>query len=1148
MNVSYPFIMRPVGTTLLAIGLMLVGIVAYRLLPVASLPNVEIPTIRVSASRPGADPAIMAATVAAPLERQLGVIAGVTEITSVSSLGSTSIIVQFDLTRSIEGAARDVQAAINASLVDLPSDLPSIPSFRKFNPAAAPVLILALTSKTVAPSAIYDAADTVAAQRIAQVGGVAGQVTLRRAIAGVVIVGWFATGTAHAQVPEEMYRALLKIGQIVDPTCTAKLYRPLMPAHDNNTFWPPNAAAGRAWVREMTQLIHELDGQHPVTLGLHMANLLQDNGLRVTEVFAEAGIDGVETLLIGREVELARLVDAFETVRKQGTLTRVAVVGDAGLGKTRLMSEVERWLELRAEAVWLFRGRAQPNSTNVPYGVLRALFGWRFEILDNDTQAAAHAKLAKGFGASFGDRGEEQVALIGQLIGLDYSASPHVSGIAGDGKQLRDRAFHALTQYFHRLHQQGSAPIVVLLDDLHWADEGSLDFIDHLAQACRDLPMMLLCLARPVLDERRPQWDRGRGNDERIDLGPLSTRSSQDMVESLLRRLEPVPTALRDVVTSNAEGNPYFVEELVAMLIDEGVIVTGPDHWQVVMEKLVDIHIPSTLAGVLQARLDALPPAEKSALQQASVIGHVFWDGPLPRSAPGATRPLDGLLRRDLVRLREPSSFDGVREFAFKHHLLHQVSYDSVLRNDKRLQHHLTAEWLVAKSGERAAEFYGLIADHYERATDSVPAATYWRKAGEVAARTYVTDAALSHFGRALDLTPLGEPGLRYELIKNRVHMLNLTGRRREEESQISELERLAEILNDDAKRAGAASLRARLAVFTGAYRDGASAAARAVALAEQSGATDVALLSRSVWASALRSQGDCAGARVLAEELLGTAREAGNDRRAIDALHLQGSLAARDGRFGVARESYGQALRLARTILDKVFESVQLGNLGEVERALGNYTVAIDLLETGLQLGRDVGASMICAHCLIELAEVAIARGDPAAALALVSEGLAIAREISHGDLEAWLIVLQGDAQSALGRLTDAEDSYHHALRIYREMGRANVRLEPFAGLARAAAALGRIEEGLAHVARVEAGIDAADDPNGAPALLWACHTVLATARSPRANEVLIRAHSVLTERAELLDEADRAAFLGNVPSHRAIMTAWAALSSKAS
>jgi multidrug efflux pump len=173
MNVSYPFIMRPVGTTLLAIGLLLVGIVAYRFLPVASMPNIELPTIRVSANRPGADPAIVAATVAAPLERNLGTIAGVTEITSVSSLGQTSITVQFDLSRSIDGAARDVQAAINASLTDLPSDLPALPSFRKANPAALPVLIIALTSKTIPASAIYDAADTVIAQRISQVAGVA---------------------------------------------------------------------------------------------------------------------------------------------------------------------------------------------------------------------------------------------------------------------------------------------------------------------------------------------------------------------------------------------------------------------------------------------------------------------------------------------------------------------------------------------------------------------------------------------------------------------------------------------------------------------------------------------------------------------------------------------------------------------------------------------------------------------------------------------------------------------------------------------------------------------------------------------------------------------------------------------------------------
>lgn len=173
MNFSRVFIRRPIGTTLMAIGLFLVGAVAYQFLPVASLPSVEFPTVFVSASRPGASPDVMAATVAAPLERRLGEISGVAQLTSINSLGNSRIVVQFNLSRSVEGAARDVQAALNAALSDLPGDMPLLPSFRKVNPAASPILILALTSKTLQPSTVYDVADSVIAQRLSQVEGVA---------------------------------------------------------------------------------------------------------------------------------------------------------------------------------------------------------------------------------------------------------------------------------------------------------------------------------------------------------------------------------------------------------------------------------------------------------------------------------------------------------------------------------------------------------------------------------------------------------------------------------------------------------------------------------------------------------------------------------------------------------------------------------------------------------------------------------------------------------------------------------------------------------------------------------------------------------------------------------------------------------------
>jgi len=172
VNVSAPFIARPVATMLLAIGLLLSGVVAIRFLPVAPLPSVDIPTIVVFAGRPGADPETMAASIAAPLERRLGEIPSVTEITSTSSTGSTSIVIQFDIDRPIEAAAHDVQAAINAAYTDLPSDLPTRPYYRKFNPAEAPIMTLSMTSDTLNTAQVYDAADTILAQRLSQVEGV----------------------------------------------------------------------------------------------------------------------------------------------------------------------------------------------------------------------------------------------------------------------------------------------------------------------------------------------------------------------------------------------------------------------------------------------------------------------------------------------------------------------------------------------------------------------------------------------------------------------------------------------------------------------------------------------------------------------------------------------------------------------------------------------------------------------------------------------------------------------------------------------------------------------------------------------------------------------------------------------------------------
>src|SRR5437588_4465133 len=177
MSISSPFIHRPVATTLLTIALALAGSIAYGLLPVSPLPQVEFPTISVSARLPGASPETMASAVATPLERQFGRIAGVTEMTSTSNLGATSVVLQFDLSRDIDAAARDVQAAINAARSQLPANLPNNPTYRKVNPADAPILILALTSDTIDKGKMYDAASSILQQKLAQTEGV-GQVSV----------------------------------------------------------------------------------------------------------------------------------------------------------------------------------------------------------------------------------------------------------------------------------------------------------------------------------------------------------------------------------------------------------------------------------------------------------------------------------------------------------------------------------------------------------------------------------------------------------------------------------------------------------------------------------------------------------------------------------------------------------------------------------------------------------------------------------------------------------------------------------------------------------------------------------------------------------------------------------------------------------
>jgi ABC-type oligopeptide transport system substrate-binding subunit/class 3 adenylate cyclase/tetratricopeptide (TPR) repeat protein len=473
------------------------------------------------------------------------------------------------------------------------------------------------------------------------------------------------------------------------------------------------------------------------------------------------GVEGIETRMIGREAELSRLQDAFYTAMEDAELQMVTVIGEAGVGKSRLLHEFDIWSEVLPELFYYFRGRARQQTQNVPYSLIRDLFAFRFEIRDTDPLPVVRQKLEAGVEAALGsgESSRMRAHFIGHLVGFELGDSPHLAGVADDAQEMRERALTYLVDYFGAL--AGQSPVLMLLEDLHWADGSSLDVLNDLALGLIQQPVMILSTARESLLERRPHWGEGQDYHVRLLLRPLSKRYTRRLVDEILQRVDTVPDSLRDLVVQNAEGNPFYVEELIKMLIEDGLIVTKEGQWHVELSRLSRARVPDTLNGVLQARLDGLPAEERTVMQQASVVGRLFWDRAVVRINELSSQKLpeekvlstlSALRGREMVFQRERSAFAGSQEFVFKNTLLREATYDSVLKRLRSVYHGLVADWLMEQGGERAGEYTVLIADHLELAGRSEEAAQYLVEAGDRARRLYAHQEAIGAYDRALAL------------------------------------------------------------------------------------------------------------------------------------------------------------------------------------------------------------------------------------------------------------------------------------------------------------------------------------------------------------------------------------------------------------
>jgi len=493
-------------------------------------------------------------------------------------------------------------------------------------------------------------------------------------------------------------------------------------------------------------------------------------GWEALEARARFGVDvthHARTELVGRERELSVLRDAFDRARHERIPQLITLVAVPGMGKSRLVHELRRIVDADPELITWRQGRCLAYGDGVAFWALAEVVKAQAGILERDSEAEAAEKLRAAVADAIEDESDARwvESHLGPLVGLESETA-----LGGD---RRGEAFAAWRRYLEALAEQ--RPLVLVFEDLHWADEGLLDFVDELVDWLSGVALLVICSARPELLERRQGWGGGTLNASTLGLSPLSQQQTAVLISQVLERAL-LPAEIQQALLERAEGNPLYAEQFAQLYLERG--------------SAEDLPLPETLQGIVAARLDGLAADAKALLQDAAVIGKVFWTGALRRDERQAAELLHGLERKGFLTRQRRSSVETEGEWAFAHMLLRDVAYGQIPRGERAEKHRLVAEWI--ESLGRPEDHGEMLAHHWRAALELARAAG--RDAGDLAERTrlalrdagdrafalnaYV--AAESYYEEALALWPLDD-GERPDLLFRRAHALHLAGDERRE-------------------------------------------------------------------------------------------------------------------------------------------------------------------------------------------------------------------------------------------------------------------------------------------------------------------------------------------------------------------------------
>ncbi len=667
---------------------------------------------------------------------------------------------------------------------------------------------------------------------------------------------------------------------------------------------------------------------------------------------------------VGRDHELAVLVDSLERTIGAETIQLVTIIGEPGAGKSRLLHEFKGVLDTRSDTFWWKQGRCLPYGEGITFWALGEIVKAQAGILESDTEATADRKLHHAVTTLIEDTAQAEwvVSRLALLAGGSMS-----------GQQIEQgELFSAWLHFFEAMAHRH--PLVMVVEDIHWADDALLDFLEYLTEWAVDVPILLVTAARPELLANRSGWGGGVRNAATISLSPLANDDAATLLAALLERAV-LPVETQQLILDRAGGNPLYVTEFVRLSADSDLLDESGN--------IADLALPDSVQAIIAARLDLLGTEEKELLQAAAVMGKVFWSGALvalrPSAQPATT--LRELVRREMIRPIRDASMHGQEEFAFVHALVRDVAYGQIARDDRAAMHQAAAAWIEAVSGERGVDVAELLAYHLGQAMaltmhpDADLRARAYRalmQAGE-RARGLNPTLATSYYAKAIEAADDDRDRGRALLRAGEIGQTDVE----RSERWVNEALELLTAAGDPEGQAEALDAIARWAWWRGETERAMELRERAVELLEDrpdSEAKAKALVSN---VSTLFIRGLDAEAVVAADAAAPVVNAAGSAEDQARLLSVRGAAYANAGLGDEGLDDMATAMGIADD-RNLTFQAVTIrNNLATLTHQLRSPREAVTIIDEGIALARERGLPTSVEWLEFTKSEILIWTGD---------------------------------------------------------------------------------------------------------------------------------------------------------------------------